>query len=511
MSFRIYKDLFKNPKFLLLGIFLLSVIPFLLVELFHSTLYMVMDIPSYLVFHNVAEFFSVMVSFSIFGVGWYTHSQSKEHHTLFLSSAFLVIGLLDFMHMLGYSGMPALITPNTPNKSTQFWVVVRFITGLSFLVSAFIYPEKPIKWVSKELLILAALGLSLSIFIAITFFPSHVPLTFQEGIGLTPFKKISEYIIISLLLSAFFAYWRRMSKTGEGLILYYLAAFILCIFSELVFAVYESVFDTYNVLGHIYKIFAFYLIYKGVFVAAVNKPYKEIIKTNEHLQAEIIKRQQAGEKILQSLHEKETLVREIHHRTKNTIQVIRGMLLLQANEFESNHELQEVIKKVDDRILAISLVHKMLYATQNLSQISIKEYMEELSHLILESYRDIVQRITLDVQVEENYFLLDTAIPLGLILTELMTNSLKHAFPNNREGKISISFTKNESKKNVFYYSYNGVVLQDGFDFRNQNTLGMKLIYSIGEGQMQGKVLLENRSGLYCAIEFPNNLYKPRI
>ena len=83
MSFRIYKDWFKNPKFLLLGIFLLSVIPFLLVELFHSTLYMVMDIPSYLVFHNVAEFFSVMVSFSIFGVGWYTHSQSKEHHTLF--------------------------------------------------------------------------------------------------------------------------------------------------------------------------------------------------------------------------------------------------------------------------------------------------------------------------------------------------------------------------------------------------------------------------------------------
>ena len=111
--------------------------------------------------------------------------------------------------------------------------------------------------------------------------------------------------------------------------------------------------------------------------------------------------------------------------------------------------------------------------------------------------------------MEENYFLLDTAIPLGLILTELMTNSLKHAFPNNREGKISISFTKNESKKNVFYYSDNGVGLQDGFDFRNQNTLGMKLIYSIGEGQMQGKVLLENRSGLYCAIEFPNNLYKP--
>jgi PAS domain S-box-containing protein len=265
------------------GIAILSAAPFLAVELFTPRLYRVMDISSYLVFHNVAEFFSALVSLSIFGLGWFSFEQNQDRHSLFLSVAFLAIGLMDLMHTLGYAGMPPLVTSNSPNKSTQFWIAVRFFSASAFLVSAFIHPDRAPAWLTKTKLMAAALLLPSLVFIAITFFPFWVPATFIQGVGLTPFKKTAEYVIIGILLLATAAYSRRFSVTGNRLITYYLAAFVLCIFSELVFAVYNSVFDIYNVLGHLYKLIAFALIYKGIFVTAVRKPYEDLMVLNEEL------------------------------------------------------------------------------------------------------------------------------------------------------------------------------------------------------------------------------------
>ncbi|MDU0459653.1 MAG: MASE3 domain-containing protein [Geobacteraceae bacterium] len=272
-----------RPVPLLLIASVASAVPFLLVEFFKSELYLVMDTVSYLVFHNVTEFFSVMVSFSIFGLGWYSYDQNRDRHSLFLSVSFLAIGLMDFMHALGYNGMPALITPNDPNKSTQFWVAVRLFSSLSFLASAFIYPDSNRRWLSKIPLMTAALALSCLVFAAVIFYPEQVPAAFVPGIGLTPFKKISEYVIIALLILTCVTYLRRLSRTGERLINYYLAAFVLCIFSEFVFTFYRSVFDTYNALGHIYKVIAFMLIYKGIFVVSVRKPYQDLSQNRNML------------------------------------------------------------------------------------------------------------------------------------------------------------------------------------------------------------------------------------
>ena len=272
-----------SPKQLLALITVASAIPFLAVELFKLQLYNVMEVPSYLLFHNVTEFFSVMVSFSIFGLGWYAYDQNKDRHSLLLSVAFLAIGLIDFMHTLGYTGMPSFITPNNPNKSTLFWIAVRFFSAAAFLASAFVSSRSKSRWLSKSMLMTTALALSSTVFVAVTFFPALVPTTYIAGFGLTPFKRVTEFIIIGLLVLAVIAYWRRLSRSGDRLIYYYLAAFILCIFSELVFAVYKSVFDTYNVLGHVYKIIAFGLIYKGIFVASVRKPYENLLAANDNL------------------------------------------------------------------------------------------------------------------------------------------------------------------------------------------------------------------------------------
>jgi two-component sensor histidine kinase/PAS domain-containing protein len=226
---------------------------------------------------------------------------------------------------------------------------------------------------------------------------------------------------------------------------------------------------------------------------------------------DITRQKIAEENIKKSLNEKETLIRELYHRTKNTMQVIKGILSLQAKKFPANKDLQSVIKNTEYKIEAISLVHQMLYNTNDLSQISIKDYIHELTFLIFRSFGETTERIALNLSIEDQSILLDTAIPFGMVLNELITNSLKYAFPDNKSGIISISFTRVYPDMNILSYSDNGVGVKDGFDFREQDSLGLKLIYSIGEKQMMGKIKMENRKGVFCIFEFPNNLYKARV
>ena len=263
------------------GVCTLSALPILIVVLFPGYFNFVIAPAPYVVFHNIAEFFSIMVSLSIFGIGWYTYDQTGDRHSLFLSTGFLAIGLMDFMHTLGNAAMPAFVTPNSSNKSTQFWISVRLFQAAVFLVSAFIYSGDQRRWLSKRILLSAALLVPGTVFAGITFFPSSVPDTFIQGVGLTPFKKYSEFLVVGLLCLSLAAYWQRMARSGSRLLLYYLAALIVSIFSEICFAVYTRVFDTYNVVGHIYKVAAFSLIYKGIFIVSVKDPYSKLAE-GEH-------------------------------------------------------------------------------------------------------------------------------------------------------------------------------------------------------------------------------------
>ena len=272
-----------SPRTIMAGTFIISFLPFLMVLLLPSELDRVMEKSSYLIFHNVAEFFSIMVSLCVFSVGWYTYDQSKDQRALLLGTAFLAVGLLDFMHTLSNAAMPAFITPNSTNKSTQFWIAARLLDASIFLASAFVNPEMHRRSISRTTMMSGAVALTGGIFTAVTFYPDFIPATAVPGTGLTPLKRCLEFVVIILLACSWIVYWKRMTKTGDRHLLYFLAAFIICIFSEAVFASYKTGFDTFNVLGHSYKVVAFYLIYKGIFISAVQKPYLDLSKVNEKL------------------------------------------------------------------------------------------------------------------------------------------------------------------------------------------------------------------------------------
>ncbi|MCP4398786.1 MAG: response regulator [bacterium] len=238
---------------------------------------------------------------------------------------------------------------------------------------------------------------------------------------------------------------------------------------------------------------------------------EDLRQANARLQEEISERTQAEARLQRALGNKTILIQELYHRTKNTMAVIQSMLLLQAAKSPDNAGVQQLVRDTDNRIQAIALVHEKLYQSQDLSRIDIQEYISELAPLIGQSCGISSQNISLSLDVEPVAVLLDTALPCGLVLTELLSNALKYAFPGEHEGEITISLFRNDSGDLELVFADNGVGVPPEFDFNAQTTFGLTTITALVEHQMQGTIAFENAQGVRCAITFPDTLYTERV
>lgn len=230
----------------------------------------------------------------------------------------------------------------------------------------------------------------------------------------------------------------------------------------------------------------------------------------EGFMTDITERREAQERLRASLREKESLLRELYHRTKNNMQVIRAMLTLQAMHSEQP-EVSRVFKEMENKIDAMALVHRMLYQSQDLSQINLHDYVHALVELLQESHGIFSDRIVIELAIEPLPVLIDTAIPCGLILNELCTNAFKHAFPEGRKGKIHIRFVQHEEGVTELTFTDDGVGVAPGFDFRKQKTLGLQSIFAIAEHQLQGEIRFFGQQGVSCTLRFRNDLYSSRV
>ncbi len=208
---------------------------------------------------------------------------------------------------------------------------------------------------------------------------------------------------------------------------------------------------------------------------------------------DITERQENERQIRESLKEKETLLKEVHHRVKNNLQVVSGLLYLQSNKV--SQEASEALTDSMNRVKSMSLIHEELYQSDSLARIDFNDYVNrQLSHL-LSSYN--AEAIILNTDIQDVYLSIDTAIPTGLIINELVSNSLKHAFPDN-QGKIDVSMYQKDKIKLTI--SDNGIGLPD-MDFTNTNSLGMQLVNSLVK-QIKGTIELHRDEGTTWEITF---------
>lgn len=212
-------------------------------------------------------------------------------------------------------------------------------------------------------------------------------------------------------------------------------------------------------------------------------------------------------KLKKSLMEKELLLREIHHRVKNNMQIMSSLINMETQYIKDEKTLS-TLKDSQNRIRSMSMVHEKLYQSQDLTRINVKDYIHSFLNDLFYSYNIPSSLIQLIVDVDDVNLNIETAMPCGLILCELVTNSLKYAFPDGRKGQVKVSFKLNDDRIHMTI-SDNGIGLPDR-DYLKRDTLGLQLVKSL-TGQLDGKLELDLLEGTEFRIIFKEAPYPTRI
>lgn len=233
-----------------------------LVGLYYANLY------SFLLFHVLIEIFSVIVAFAIFMFTWNTRQKIHNSGLILLGAAYLVVGGLDLLHMLSYKGMGVFGGAYGANAATQLWIAARYIESISLAVAPLVANRE----IRMTRAITVYTGLLILVIIGVFIRPVF-PTCYIEGVGLTPFKKISEYVIAAILMAGLAILARRKRHFDPVVCRMLTASILLTVASELMFTFYISVYGISNLVGHLFKLASFWLIYKAIIETGLQRPY----------------------------------------------------------------------------------------------------------------------------------------------------------------------------------------------------------------------------------------------
>jgi len=228
---------------------------------------------NFLLFHTMSEIFSIVITFAIFMFTWNTRKVINNNYLLFIGIALIFVGFLDLLHSFSYQGLSIIPLPDEQkaNIPTQLWIAARYLQSISFFLAPFYLGRK------LNLLKIVSLFHIYIVLAILSIFYWHVfPDCYLYETGLTAFKKISELIIIVILLVAIYNLWKNRSKFEPNLWKLMILAILASIISEVFFSIYHLVYDTTIMTGHIFKIISFFLIYKAIIIAGIKKPLESV-------------------------------------------------------------------------------------------------------------------------------------------------------------------------------------------------------------------------------------------
>jgi hypothetical protein len=258
---------------------------------------------SYLLFHSIAELFSIVVAIAVFIYAWNARHIMRNNYLLVIGIAFLFYGILDLIHTLSYNGMGVFATYDS-NLPTSLWVALRYLLAISFLIAPLLTGKVLKPWLILVLYFIVTTLLLFSIFYWHIF-----PLCYVEGSGLTPFKIISEYIICCIFILSAVVLCRKRSDFTPRVFWLMTSAVLVSVFSEVAFTRYIGVYSLANLLGHLLEVVAFYLIYEAVLFTGFRQPvevlFRDLNKANEALRESNYALQKAG-------HDASKRMKELH-------------------------------------------------------------------------------------------------------------------------------------------------------------------------------------------------------
>lgn len=271
---------------------------------------------SYLVFHSIAEIFSIVVACGIFVLAWNSRRFAQNNYLLFVGIAYLFVAGLDLLHTLAYKGM-GVFQDGGSNLATQLWISARYVESISLLLAAFMIERK-----FRLQIVWGVYGAVMTFLLASIFYWEIFPACFIEETGLTPFKKVSEYIICLLLLLSIVMLLRRRREFEPHVLWLLVGSMTVTIASELAFTLYINVEGLSNLIGHYLKIISFYLIFRAIIQTGLTRPFDLLLrnlkqsedalkKAKENLEVEVQERTAQLQQSLEKLSETELRYRTV--------------------------------------------------------------------------------------------------------------------------------------------------------------------------------------------------------
>ena len=227
----------------------------------------------------------------------------------------------------------------------------------------------------------------------------------------------------------------------------------------------------------------------------------------EELEHEIEERKKAEETIKNNLKEKEILLQELYHRTKNNMQVILSMLHIRTRQV-TDPELKRILGDLDNKILCMAYAHQKLYESNDLSRLNIKEYVESLIDYLK---KRCMKACTFIVEGEDIFVLIDTAIPCGFVVSELVVNAINHGFTDRESGRVHVQINRSDSNELIIRVADNGVGFPEGFEREKDFKLGLTYIADVVENQLHGTINYKNANGLVWEVIIQEEHYKQRV
>jgi two-component sensor histidine kinase/AmiR/NasT family two-component response regulator len=236
---------------------------------------------------------------------------------------------------------------------------------------------------------------------------------------------------------------------------------------------------------------------------------KNIITGQQRIIIDITDKKLAEKKMIESVEEKELMLKEIHHRVKNNLQIMLSLVRLQGRSSISSVSSKELLLSFENRIMSMTLIHELLYNSSDIKKISFEDYIKKLTINLLKVYIIESERVNIEVKIKDILLSVDSLIPCGMIINELVSNSLKHGFPENRKGKIVVEMIQfdNYFKLTV---SDNGIGYPENKSVIKENSLGIQIIKMLS-AQMGGNPEFKNANGAMFSILFKDTVYKERL
>ncbi|MFO8085811.1 MAG: histidine kinase dimerization/phosphoacceptor domain -containing protein [Desulfobacterales bacterium] len=275
---------------------------------------------------------------------------------------------------------------------------------------------------------------------------------------------------------------------------------VVLFFSAISFVVLASDFNFISVesaLEHKIRFLISFLMVSVILLVLSHFRHRNLIALFERQQA----LKKSEERYKRAFEQNKALLREVHHRVKNNLQVISSLLFLQTGKI-SDLEAKNLIKETRNRLRSMAMVYETLYQSSDFARIDMENYAHNLFAYLLEEYSQNNAKIQMTVDAKGMVLGLDEAVPCCMILQELMSNAVKHAFPDGKEGEIKLFFKKSDRNKYKMHLSDNGIGFPKDIDFKKSQTLGLQLINNL-VAQMAGSFKVIKDNGTLFSMDFP--------